>query len=311
MHFRLFLFAFLILLHAQCVAQTDVYDPRKIDYSRADSVALNFPKEKYKTYTEVVGPLISGFQTQEEKFRVLFRWVTDNIAYSMGNKSADPDKALKKGKAVCVGYATLLQAMCTSAGIECVVISGYSKAALNDIGKKYEEVDHAWNAVKLNGEWYLLDATWASSAKDMDTKKYIKQFNEYYFLTPPEQFVKSHFPKEKKWQLLTEPEKKPEFAKTHIYRSGYFDLKITELTPHKGILKADMNDSLVFTFKSPLDLKTAYIIIGNERFITKHDLKKVGDIYTILQHIEMPGNYRLLLFIDEKEVAWYRLEVGK
>jgi uncharacterized protein (TIGR03000 family) len=41
---------------------------------------------------------------------------------------------------------------------------------------------HAWNAVKLDGEWHLVDATWgAGGIKD---KQFVKKFKDYYFLAP-------------------------------------------------------------------------------------------------------------------------------
>jgi hypothetical protein len=50
----------------------------------------------------------------------------------------------------CNGYAKTMQYLCDVAGIECLVLPG----------KNSHGDTHAWNKVKLNGEWYNLDATW-------------------------------------------------------------------------------------------------------------------------------------------------------
>lgn len=60
--------------------------------------------------------------------------------------------ALVKGTSVCSGYADAFQKMCEACGLESRVISGATK--LDGSGS------HAWNMVKLDGEWYLVDTTW-------------------------------------------------------------------------------------------------------------------------------------------------------
>ncbi|SDZ81072.1 Putative cell wall binding repeat-containing protein [Oribacterium sp. KHPX15] len=61
--------------------------------------------------------------------------------------------ALVNGKAVCQGYAEAFQELCESAGLSTRIVSNSN---------------HAWNLVKLDGQWYHVDITWA----DDDTKGY-------------------------------------------------------------------------------------------------------------------------------------------
>ncbi len=58
--------------------------------------------------------------------------------------------ALVEGKAVCEGYARAMQYLLNRAGIEATVVSGSDSAGHA----------HLWNAVRLDGDWYYLDATW-------------------------------------------------------------------------------------------------------------------------------------------------------
>src|ERR1700677_1825060 len=102
-------------------------------YKRADSIALNFPKGRYKTYKEIVEPLTAGLKTDQEKFRVIYRWIAENVSYAYSNRSDDPDKALIQRKAVCAGYSSLLKEMCNDVGLECEVITGWAKVDQNDI----------------------------------------------------------------------------------------------------------------------------------------------------------------------------------
>lgn len=297
----------LLFISCQLVTGQQSVDPKTFDYSKADSIALNFPKKRFKSYIELVAALTKNLQTDHEKFRVLFRWITNNISYNFSNKSDNADKVVKSKKAVCIGYSSLLSNMCNSVGIECEIIIGYSKTKTDEINKKLKNTDHAWNAVKLYGKWYLLDVTWATSYKDDKKRKYIKSYNELYFLTPPDIFIKKHYPKDKKWQLLNKPVSKSEFKKAYIYYNGYFDNHITEIQPHKGIIKMKLKDTLEINFKSDDQIKMAMIELGNEKFFYSPKVEQKDSVYFFKQKFEEAGVYELTLFLNGKAVSAYRL----
>jgi transglutaminase/protease-like cytokinesis protein 3 len=180
---------------------------------------------------------------------------------------------------------------------------------INDINKKLKKTDHAWNAVKLYDKWYLLDVTWATSYYDDKKRKSIKSYNELYYLTPPEIFIKKHFPKDKEWQLLDKPIRKSEFLKPHIYYSGFFANRITDLQPHKGIIKIKLRDTLEIKFKCYSEIKNATIELGNEQFVYSPKIEQQGNTYSIKQKFEKAGVYELTLFLNGQAVGAYRLEV--
>jgi transglutaminase/protease-like cytokinesis protein 3 len=192
----------LAFYHGTTSAQDSLFDPVTFDYAYADSIAVQMPKNKYKNYREVAGALSSKLQTDHEKFRAIFRWITDNIEYSYSNRTANVDIVFKKKKGVCIGNAVLLHKMCYCAGIDCEIVSGFTKREYLDIGQKLKESTHAWSAVKLYDKWYLCDPTWAAGNYDTKRKiKFEKKFKEFYFLTPPKLFEYKHFPEEEKWFL--------------------------------------------------------------------------------------------------------------
>jgi hypothetical protein len=283
-------------------------DPTTFDYSKADSIALNFPKKKYNYCTELVAPLIQGLETDHEKFRVLFRWITDNIQYSYGNRSSDPDKVVKNKKAVCIGYASLLKAMCMSAGIECEIITGYAKTQVTDINKKCKKSNHAWNAVKLSGKWYLLDVTWATSYYDERKRKSIKCFDEFYYLTPPNIFVKNHLPDDKKWQLLNKTLTKSRFSKAPLYYGDLSkDVKI--LQPYNGTIKIKLKDTFKIRFTSNIELNDATIELGKNRFVYHPTIQKEEGSFYMNQKFEKVGLYKLTVFFNGQALASYNLEI--
>lgn len=70
------------------------------------------------------------------------------------NNSYTAYGALIEGKAVCEGYARAMQLLLKEAGIESFLVPG---TALNQYGTT---VNHMWNAVKIQSQWYHLDTTW-------------------------------------------------------------------------------------------------------------------------------------------------------
>ena len=103
-------------------------------------------------------------KTDYEKICALYEYVCENVSYSedflLGNLQEGTEAynhihtsygALINGSAVCQGYSSLIYRLMLEAGIDCRLIAG-------DM--------HGWNAVRLEGSYYLLDATWDSDRTD-------------------------------------------------------------------------------------------------------------------------------------------------
>ena len=131
------------------------------------------------------------------KVLAIYDWITNNIQYDRYFRrriegdttlTQEPDYVVKSKKAVCIGYAKLMKEMCRFAGIPAVIVEGYAKGD----GQNVDNDEHAWNAVKINENWYVLDVTWGSSGSFYAKK---------YFLSPPSVFVETHLPHDPIWQL--------------------------------------------------------------------------------------------------------------
>ena len=109
-------------------------------------------------------------------------------------------------------------------------IVGYSKGQSYDVNVKPQKEDHEWNAVKIDGNWCLIDATW-----DIDNTEILDN-NYYYLCTPPKCFVRDHLPqRNNSLQFLKEPISLETFHELiDTYRGRYckYDLEIIE---DKGI----------------------------------------------------------------------------
>lgn len=139
--------------------------------------------------TEFKNSTAIQFATDDyEKIKAIYDWLCTNVVYDYTNLNS-PEYMLKhtayaaaiNHTAVCQGYAVLFYRLALECGIDARVIAGKGKGA-----NGWE--DHAWNIVKLGGNYYLLDATW-----DATKELYQKPAKYDWFLKGSESFT-SHNP---------------------------------------------------------------------------------------------------------------------
>lgn len=114
----------------------------------------------YDSAEEVLGDLLRGGMSDLEKEIAIYDWVLQNLEYDWRHQdsleetpetSYTPYGGLVEHMGVCLGYASTFELLMDMAGIECVTVIGASMGS---------EEAHAWNMVRLDGEWYFADPTW-------------------------------------------------------------------------------------------------------------------------------------------------------
>ena len=170
------------------------------NFFTADSIALHAPANISGNIDSLASYLTANLETDIEKARSIFRWTANNISYDINKQitlfkntndfSQDATKVLKNKKAVCEGYSNLIYALCKRSGLTCEVVTGY--AAEKD--SKTEPQPHAWNAIKINNEWKLLDATWAAGGMDEEKNVFRKSFDKSYFCMRADSFAQTQYP---------------------------------------------------------------------------------------------------------------------
>ena len=314
-----------------CLFSQDKIDIKNFDYRRADSTALHFPKKKYKTVSAVAEILTQDLTTEHEKFRAVFRWITDNIEY---NKTAqnvgDADKVVRKNKAVCQGFSNLLKEMCNVINIPCEMIAGYTKTEVADINRNLKKTDHAWNCVKIYGMWYLVDVTWATSKFNVVNHKFQKEFDEYYYLTPPEKFILDHYPappsketvqrvlKEENYkgnlkyyfQFLSKPVKRKVFGSWPVYYADFFHLQINSIQPNKGSFSWKREKPLRIELQCDKTIKDAAVLVNADKFVTPVELKDWGGgKYTFDYTFPQTGKTDITIYANGLCIAEYLLQI--
>jgi hypothetical protein len=113
--------------------------------------------------------------------------------------SQSPEVVFQTRRGVCAGYSNLFAAMGQAVGEEILALSGEAMASVRE-----DKVEgHAWNAVRIEGEWYLVDVTWDAGAARGDL--FDRSYGTSYLFMPPEMFVQTHLPDSPAWQLMDKP----------------------------------------------------------------------------------------------------------
>ena len=104
-----------------------------------------------------LAPQLEGL-SDYEKIKKIYGFVIDHMDYKDGAAfgglfDAHTVVGFVNGEGVCQAYAIGLYMLLDKAGFEARYIVG-------PLIKEYGSIPHAWNMVKLDGNWYHLDATW-------------------------------------------------------------------------------------------------------------------------------------------------------
>lgn len=178
--------------------------------------------KKYKpafSTLKLANAITKDATTEKEKVFAIYKWITSNISYDNELRLSSKlqkefytseenvmKKVLERKMALCGGYAFLFKSLCENVGVSAEVVHGFTKDYSGKI-QKNKQPTHTWNAVKLNGQWQLLDITWAISYGNKNGP------DDYWFLTKPANFILSHYPEDRKWILLGNPISLSEFQK--------------------------------------------------------------------------------------------------
>lgn len=250
----------LLLLISSCLFA----QKRTVNFSSIDRKVKNISAP---TPDSLARLLTSPYQTELEKTRAIFSWIAQHISYNTGyfnsgkkyaakNFVPDPydtasfwkpateltaEKVLRRGIAVCDGYAKLFKTLCDHAGLQSEIILGFAKCYTVP-GEKFR-TNHTWNAVKIDSNWYLLDVTWASGYVNY-ANEFVHDLDEAYFLPSPQQFIFDHYPEDLRWTLLEYPPTLKEFRHSPFRYKSFIKYSIHSFIPSGGMIEASIGDTV-------------------------------------------------------------------
>lgn len=207
--------------------------------------------------------------TEAESAYLVYKWIGSNIVYdcyALNHGGIDYTEAgtYKKGKGVCAGYSYIYETMSKSLGLEAEYVVGYSKGAGFVPGVIPKKSDHAWNVVKIDSKYYLIDSTWGSGSCDGDN--FVQNFRDFYFCTDPQAFIRTHLPEEKQWQLISPTINLESFVYMLTLNDAFYENGFTGIAPDAATISSSGNFNVTFTYppdKSIALLNNIYLLQGN------------------------------------------------
>lgn len=276
----IFSFIFLLLFFA-------LNAQKPITTNQIDKFSVQIPDSLLSNTNGISSFINSKYILPKDKARAIFVWITNNIQYDIENIFAINfyqntneivTEVLKSRKGACMHFAELFNDIATKVGIKSYVITGYTKQ--NGL---VDYIPHAWCTAMIDSTWSLFDPTWGSGY--IQNAKYIKKMNNYYFMTNPEQLIKSHMPFDPMWELLNYPVTNQEFYenKTQFNKNKIF---------------FNYNDS-INKYLSGTEIQQ---LISSSRRIEKNGVKN-SMIFDRLQHNKREIEYIQNKLIIEKQNA--------
>ena len=268
---------------------------------------------------EMVEFLIAKTDDDFLKVKLIHDWIADNIKYDTEGyfsgrlPKTDWKGTLQGGSSVCDGYSTLFDTMCAAAGIESRKVSGYGRGlSFKLFGEEdVHDSNHAWNAVEIYDEWYLVDTTW--NAGHVSGRNFEKRYSTEYLFQAPEQFIYRHFPTESGWQLLDPPLSAGGFKELPYVRGGFFSHGLEFADPIRRINQTSGETAL--NLQLPLSTAiTAHVVSDQgEKIPGRTLLQRNSDALTILASFPRRGNWTIDIFAKpsyEQGPYWSVASIG-
>lgn len=306
-----FLF-FLLLIVVNAKAQTA---------DEVDNKIKLYPKS-FSSTDRLAARINADFSTEFSRARAIYTWIALNISYDTekylrnnplvyteGQEEQINNQIIKevllKRMAICDGYSRLFKRLATLVGLESEIITGWGKTDPSEIGVPFSGTNHAWNSVKFDGEWHLIDVTWGSGSYNESTKKFEKEFTSFYFKTPPHLFFLRHYPENGMW--LKEKINKERFVLNPLFYSDNFAVDYEMIEPTNGRIVVNKNQKVKFKIKNATT-ETSIIYSTKSEFSQEvTQLKVVGDAVEFELIIDDTFDKYMTIFIDSKAFVTYKI----
>ena len=158
-----------------------------------DTPEIASSSEALDDITVLLDRIVTPGMSEYEKVKAIHDYLVIHVDYDYDNLTAGtlPDTAftaegaLFLHSAVCEGYARAFSLLCDRSGIENALVYGTA-----DDGTGVQ--NHAWNQVRVNGEWYNIDVTWDDPLMDGEPVTDGSNMIYDYFLVPDMTLLGNH-----------------------------------------------------------------------------------------------------------------------
>jgi len=288
------------------------------DYERIDATIELYPTN-FSSAEELSKFISRDFTSEEEKVRAIYTWIIRNVAYdpdeykqfnynfkNYRERNAKEEitrkkviqRTLKKGIAVCEGYAMLFERLCELQSISNYLVRGDIKSNFSDIGRPFKKV-HMWNVAMINGQTFLFDATWGAGKYD---GKFIREPSYFYYKTPPEQLIKTHYPHLQEDTFLTEIFTREDFAAIPLLINE--KLLLTDIeSPSHGVISSS-DEMINFSIRNIVPSTISYSFGNEKKTVTFSEIE--GGIQFSVPIVL--GKENLLIYFDDEPALGYKVK---
>ncbi|KAK9370134.1 hypothetical protein V1509DRAFT_618615 [Lipomyces kononenkoae] len=195
-------------------------DVSKFNFATLDKAvrALSIPSlATLSSFT--ISVLCRPYKSDLQRLRAIFIFCTERIIWQQGppldeydEPSYDIARIFRSKKASSDELANCVKSMCDLLQIPCEVVTGYLRAPGEIVDSQTSRVNHAWNAVVVDGEWRMMDASLASpthSRRSLYSNCPSTAVEDFYFLARPSELLFTHIPRYRTQQHII-PKLSPE-----------------------------------------------------------------------------------------------------
>ncbi|KAK9240114.1 hypothetical protein V1525DRAFT_370961 [Lipomyces kononenkoae] len=188
-------------------------DVSKFNFATLDKAvrALSIPSlATLSSFTITV--LCRPYKSDLQRLRAIFIFCTERIIWQQAppvdeydEPSYDVARIFRSKKASSDELANCVKSMCDLLQIPCEVVTGYLRAPGEIVDSQTSRVNHAWNAVAVDGEWRMVDASLASPThprRSLYSNCPSSAAEDFYFLARPSEILFTHIPRYKPQQHI-------------------------------------------------------------------------------------------------------------
>lgn len=272
-------------------------------YNSLDSYVRACPAEVETDVPSLAAYLQARTTSDIEKARAIYVWLTDNVHYdddgfNSGNYSdTSPEGVLANRRSVCDGYSSLFYALGQEMDLDVLKITGYAKGYSYRPGKRFSRSDHAWNAVRINNEWRIFDATWgAINSKTINGKLVSTQaYDEYWFDVDPYEAIFNHYPEDPAHAFVEPSISLRQYEQFPYVRPGYHRLMQNGEQIYRAVLAGEL-DHFPDAYQFDVYIKTLSL--------PRHRKLEIGNTYAFV--LQAPAAEAIALI--DAQGNWTQLE---
>lgn len=208
---RIFTSIFTLLFLTDLNAQLS--DQRKF---QLDSITSTIPLSIRKNFEKVHAYLDAQGKTDEEKVWMFYGYMATYFKYDKKRfwgyklECHTPEYTTYLSKGICGDFSKVFAEFCRKSKIPCFEVHGKTPRNLlywirGVIHLHFGKLTHAWNVVKINGTWQLMDPTWTDIKSTTKVSYYdptqkmervivVKSADRSYYNPTPEFMLKTHVP---------------------------------------------------------------------------------------------------------------------